>query len=166
VIRIVVSSLIAGAAVAAAVAAKPVAAHDAFTATLLPNDRAGIAIVGTGGAAALDRVTVLDSATGQFIAVTRPICATTCAPLDSASGFISRSDVSRLFALVESERVFALGDDYDECGHCDSGVSYATTVQANGRRKVITSAGEVTPLLLGRVHVALAEAIRSARGSD
>lgn len=169
-IRIVVSSLVV-AAVAAAAAVSPERATAAHNESIdgampLPSERAGIAIVGTGGAAALDRVTVLDSATGQFIAVTRPACADTCAPLDSASGAISPSDVARLFALVESEHLFALGDDYDACGHCDTGVSYATTVQANGRRKVITSAGEVTPMLLGRVHVALAEAIRSARGSD
>ena len=168
-IRILVSSVIVVAAVAAAaVAPQPAtAAHnESDAATSVSSERAGIAIVGTGGASALDRVTVLDSATGQFIAVTRPICAATCAPLDSASGAISATDVARLFALVESEHVFALGDEYDACGHCDSGVSYATTVQANGRRKVITSAGEVTPMLLGRIHVALAEAIRAARGDD
>lgn len=168
--RIFVSSFLLIAATAAGALAPPpaTAAHDTAGRVESPllRERAGIAIVGTGGASALDRVTVLDSATGQFIAVTRPICANTCAPLDSASGSISPSDVARLFALVESERVFALGDEYDACGHCDSGVSYATTVQANGRRKVITSAGEVTPLLLGRIHVALAEAIRAARGDD
>lgn len=128
--------------------------------------RAGIAIVGTGGAAALDRVTLLDSATGHFIAVTRPACPSTCAPLDSASGTVTPADVARLFSLIESERVFSLRDEYGVCGQCDDGVSYATTVQANGRRKVITSDGELTPLLLGRVHVALAEAIRAARGDE
>ncbi|MDF2775789.1 MAG: hypothetical protein K0S86_5290 [Geminicoccaceae bacterium] len=128
-----------------------------------PNARAGIAIVGTGGASALDRVTVLDSATGRFIAVTRPECPSTCAPLDSASGIIAPGEVARLFALIEKERVFALRDDYAVCAQCDAEVSYSTTVQANGRRKVITSDGELTPMLLGRVHVALAEAIRAAR---
>ena len=169
-IRLLVSSFIVVAAVAAgATAPHPAtAAHSESIehATPLSAERAGIAIIGTGGAAALDRVTLLDSATGQFIVVTRPICADTCAPLDSASGSVSPTDVARLFALVESEHVFALGDEYDACGHCDTGVSYATTVQANGRRKVITSAGEVTPMLLGRIHVALAEAIRAARGDD
>jgi hypothetical protein len=130
------------------------------------NARAGIAIVGTGGASALDRVTVLDSATGQFIAVTRPACSETCAPLDSASGTIANADVARLFALIESEHVFSLSDEYAVCLPCTNEVSYATTVQANGRRKVITSDGELTPVLLGRVHVALAEAIRAARGAD
>ena len=128
-----------------------------------PNARAGIAIVGTGGASALDRVTVLDSATGRFIAVTRPECPSTCAPFDSASGIIAPGEVARLFALIEKERVFALRDDYAVCAQCDAEVSYSTTVQANGRRKVITSDGELTPMLLGRVHVALAEAIRAAR---
>src|SRR5688500_7410297 len=107
--------VVAAVAAAAGVPAPATAARaESGNATTPPlSKRAGIAIVGTGGAAALDRVTVLDSATGQFIAVTRPICAATCAPLDSASGAISRSDVARLFALVESEHVFALGDDYD-----------------------------------------------------
>jgi hypothetical protein len=94
------------------------------------------------------------------------VCADTCAPLDSASGTIAPATVERLFALIEREHVFLLRDDYELCAQCDAGVSYATTVQANGRRKVITSDGEVTPMLLGRVHVALAEAIRAARGDD
>lgn len=130
--------------------------------------RAGIAIVGTGGAAALDRVTALDSATGQFIVVTRPVCPEkTCAPLDSASGAIAPAAVARLFALIEREHVFSMRDDYGACEQCgDDAASYATTVQANGRRKVITSDGALTPLVLGRVHVALAEAIRGARGDD
>jgi len=129
--------------------------------------RAGIAIVGTGGAAALDRVTALDSATGQFIVVTRPVCPATCAPLDSASGAIAPAAVARLFALIEREHVFSMRDDYGACEQCGSdAASYSTTVQANGRRKVITSDGALTPMVLGRVHVALAEAIRGARGDD
>ncbi|HEX6047671.1 MAG TPA: hypothetical protein VFZ21_00320 [Gemmatimonadaceae bacterium] len=128
-----------------------------------PKERAGIAIVGTGGAAALDRVTALDSATGHFIVVTRPECPGTCAALDSASGTIAPAAVARIFALIEEERLFALRDDYEVCPQCDSEVAYATTVQANGRRKVITSDGESTPGVLGRVHVAVAEAIRAAR---
>ena len=128
--------------------------------------RAGIAIVGTGGAAALDRVTALDSATGQFIVVTRPVCAATCAPLDSAAGTITPTDVARLFSLIETEHVFSMRDDYGTCDRCGDAASYATTVQANGRRKVITSDGTLTPMVLGRVHVALAEAIRVARGDD
>ena len=131
-----------------------------------PIMRAGIAIVGTGGAAALDRVIALDSATGQFIVVTRPVCAAMCAPLDSAAGTIAPSDVARLFSLIESENVFSLRDDYGTCDQCGDAASYATTVQANGRRKVITSDGTLTPMVLGRVHVALAEAIRVARGDD
>jgi hypothetical protein len=141
-------------------------AHAPIGAVRVANARAGIAIVGTGGAAALDRVTLLDSATGRFIAVTRPTCAGTCAPLDSASGTIATADIARLFALIESERVFSLRDEYAVCAGCADEVSYATTVQANGRRKVITSDGELTPLLLGRVHVAVAEAIRAARGTS
>ncbi len=170
VLHIVISSLVMLASLTRAAATRAPSASSGrshATATIPAETRAGIAIVGTGGAAALDRVTLLDSATGRFIAVTRPACPSTCAPLDSASGTISRADVARLFAVVESERVFSLGDEYAVCGQCDDdGVSYATTVQTNGRRKVITSDGELTPLLLGRVHVALAEAIRAARGND
>jgi hypothetical protein len=164
--RILIPSLLTILALAPWAAERASSASSSPTALAHPNPRAGIAIVGTGGASALDRVTVLDSATGQFIAVTRPACPDACAPLDSASGRIAPADVARLFALIETEQVFSLRDDYGVCAGCTERAAYATTVQANGRRKVITSDGEVTPLLLGRVHVALAEAIRSARGSD
>lgn len=165
VFRIAIPSLVALTAVitatshrASSINASPAAPH--------ANVRAGIAIIGTGGAAALDRVTALDSATGRFIVVTRPTCSRTCAPLDSASGTIAAVDVERLFALIESEHVFSMRDDYGTCGQCGDAASYATTVQANGRRKVITSDGSLTPMVLGRVHVALAEVIRVARGHD
>jgi hypothetical protein len=125
--------------------------------------RAGVAVIGTGGAAGLDRVTVLDSATARFLTVTRPMCPDACAPLDSASGTIAPADVARIFALIESEGIFSLRDVNAACPDCADEVSYSTTVQANGRRKVVTSDGETNPKLLGRVHVGLAEAIRAAR---
>jgi hypothetical protein len=86
-----------------------------------------------------------------------------CAPLDSASGTIAPADVARIFALIESEGIFSLRDINAACPDCADEVSYATTVQANGRRKVVTSDGETNPKLLGRLHVGLAEAIRAAR---
>jgi len=165
VFRIVIPSLVALTAVVAATSYRTSSNN---TAGAMPHAsvRAGIGIIGTGGAAALDRVIALDSATGQFIVVTRPTCPGTCAPLDSASGTIPPADVERLFALIESEHVFSLRDDYGTCEQCGDAASYATTVQANGRRKVITSDGSLTPMVLGRVHVALAEVIRVARGHD
>ena len=106
-----------------------------------PTERAGIAIIGTGGAAALDRVTALDSATGHFIVVTRPECPATCAALDSASGTIPPADVARIFALIEEEHLFALRDDYEFCPHCDADV-----VQVVGEHVLILAQQPHRPL--------------------
>jgi hypothetical protein len=120
--------------------------------------------VGAGGA--LDRLVVVDSASGTFLTVTRPSCADSCAPVDSASGTIAAQDVSRVFALIASERVFSMRDAGAGCPDCAEHAYYATWVQANGRRTLVRSDDETTPLLLGRVHVALAEAIRAARAPN
>ena len=130
----------------------------------LSSTRAGIAIVGTGGLAGLERAMALDSATGHFMTVTRRACGPSCAPLDSASGTLTADAVARIYAVVDHERVFALRDAYGICEECDDQALFTTAVFANDRRKVITSDRETTPEVLGRVHVALADAIRSARG--
>lgn len=126
--------------------------------------RAGIAIVGRGGIEGLERVTILDSATARFVTVTRRPCDDGCAPLDSASGKVARRDVAHIYAVVEAEHVFSLREDYGVCATCADQAVITTAVFANSRRKVINSDGEQTPEILGRVHVAVAEAIRAARG--
>lgn len=126
--------------------------------------RAGIAIVGRGGVAGVERITVLDSATARYMTVTRRPCGRACAPLDSAFGTLTSGDVAHIYDMVDAERVFSLRDDYGVCAHCADQATVTTAVFANSRRKVITSTGDATPDLLGRVHVAVAEAIRSARG--
>ena len=73
-----------------------------------PATRAGIAIVGVGGLAGLQRTTIVDSATRHFITVTRGSCRNGCAPLDSASGTLSIDDVAHIYAVVQRERVFAM----------------------------------------------------------
>jgi hypothetical protein len=127
--------------------------------------RAGIAIIGMGGLAGLQRTTVLDSATGRFITVTRGSCVNGCAPIDSASGTISVHDVAHIYAVVQREHVFALQETYGICDECSDQALFTTAVFANNQRKVITSDRETTPEVLGRLHVAVAEAIRSARGA-
>ena len=127
--------------------------------------RAGIAIVGTGGLAGLHRAMVVDSASGHFMAVTRRTCGDdTCAPIDSASGKLPTADIAYIYEVVEHERVFALRDAYGICDGCVDQALFTTAVFANSRRKVITTDRETTPAVLGRVHVTIAEAIRSARG--
>ena len=130
-----------------------------------PATRAGIAIVGMGGLAGLQRTTVLDSATRHFITVTRGSCSNGCAPLDSASGMLSVDDVTHIYAVVEREQVFAMREAYGICDECSDQALFTTAVFANNQRKVITSDRETTPEVLGRLHVAVAEAIRSARGA-
>ena len=125
--------------------------------------RAGIAIVGRGGLAGWDQVTIIDSATARYMTVTRGPCGVTCAPFDSASGTLAPSDVAHIYDVVHAERVFTLSEDYGTCPTCADQPIITTAVFANNRRKVITSNGEVSPGILGRVHVAVAEAIRSAR---
>jgi len=125
--------------------------------------RAGIAIVGRGGLAGWDQVTIVDSATARYMTVTRGPCGITCAPFDSASGTLMPSDVAHIYDVIQSEQVFALSEDYGACPTCADQPIVTTAVFANNRRKVITSNDEVTPGILGRVHVAVAEAIRSAR---
>lgn len=126
--------------------------------------RAGIAVVGRGGVAGLERITVLDSATARYMTVTRRACGIACAPLDSASGTLTSSEVAHIYDMVDAEQVFSLRADYGVCPTCADRATITTAVFANSRHKVITSTGEATPDILGRVHVALAEAIRSARG--
>ena len=112
----------------------------------------------------LERVTILDSATARFLTVTRRPCAARCAPLESAAGTLASTDVAHIYAVVEAEQVFSLREGYGVCATCADQAVITTAVFANSRRKVITSDGEATPDILGRVHVAVAEAIRAARG--
>jgi hypothetical protein len=126
--------------------------------------RAGIAIVGTGGLAGLQRTTIVDSATRRFITVTRGSCNNGCAPLDSASGTLSVHAVAHIYGVVQRERVFAMHAAYGICDECSDQALFTTAVFANNLSKVITSDRETTPEVLGRLHVAVAEAIRGARG--
>jgi len=125
--------------------------------------RPGIAIVGTGGVAGIKRTMVLDSTTAHFMTVTRAMCPDSCAPLDSASGALAEEDVAHIYAVVQSEHVFALREAYGVCEGCADQALVTTAVFANRQRKIITSNSYATPEVLGRVHVAVAEAIRTAR---
>ena len=136
----------------------------AAAASSRPATRAGIAIVGMGGLAGLQRTTVVDSATRHFITVTRGSCTNGCAPLDSASGTLSVDDITHIYAVVQREQVFALREAYGICDECSDQALFTTAVFANSQRKIITSDRETTPEVLGRLHVAVAEAIRGARG--
>ena len=127
--------------------------------------RAGIAIVGNGGLAGWEQITIIDSASARFMTVTRGPCGVTCTPFDSAAGTLEPSAVEHIYDVVRTEAVFSLDEDYGACPTCADQPIVTTAVFANNRRKVITSNGEVTPAILGRLHVAVAEAIRSARGS-
>ncbi len=128
-----------------------------------PTARAGIAIVGRGGIAGWEQVTIVDSATARYMTVTRGPCGVTCAPFDSASGVLPEADVAHIYDVIRDEKVFSLGEDYGSCPNCADQPIVTTAVFANNQRKVITSNSEVTPAVLGRVHVAVAEAIRAAR---
>jgi hypothetical protein len=125
--------------------------------------RAGIAIVGSGGVAGLKRTMVLDSATAHFMTVTRATCPRSCAPFDSASGALAEEDVAHIYAVVQREHVFSLHEAYGVCDGCADQALVTTAVFANRQRKIITSDSYATPEVLGRVHVAVAEAIRTAR---
>jgi hypothetical protein len=125
--------------------------------------RPGIAIVGTGGVAGIKRTMVLDSTTAHFMTVTRAACPDSCAPLDSASGALAEEDVAHIYAVVQREHVFALQEAYGVCEGCADQALVTTAVFANSQRKIITSNSYATPEVLGRVHVAVAEAIRTAR---
>ena len=145
-------------------AAPRMLARASFADSVQSGLRPGIAVVATSAGLDLERRTVLDSATARYVTVTRRSCDdTACAPIDSSLGVVSPKDVDRVFNAVHSENVFSLKDDYGVCDGCDNRAEITTAVYANGRRKVIRSARDVTLELLGRVHLALAEAIRAAR---
>jgi hypothetical protein len=160
-----VGALVAATAAFANVDATPRAlARASFADSVQSGLRPGIAVVASSAGLDLERRTVLDSATARYVTVTRRTCDNnTCAPIDSAMGVVSTKDVDRLFKVVQTEGVFSLKDDYGVCDGCDDRAEFTTAVYANGRRKVIRSARDVTLELLGRVHLALAEAIRAAR---
>ena len=125
-------------------------------------NRAGIAVVASGGIAGWEHVTLLDSATARYVTVTRRACAT-CLPLDSASGTLPANDVKRIYELADSERVLLARTKAVACADCAEEALVTTAVFGNRRRTVIRSDREASPEVLGRVHVALAEAIRASR---
>ena len=125
--------------------------------------RAGIAVVASGGIAGWEHVTLLDSATARYVTVTRRACARSCLPLDSASGTLEASDVARIYAVAADERAIANYRRPRLCDACEQAL-VTTAVFGNQRRTVVRSGRETSPEVLGRVHVALAEAIRAARG--
>ena len=161
----ILSALIGGAAAYANVDATPVAGvRMTFADSVASGLRPGIAVVATSAGLGLERRTVLDSTSARYVTVTRRACDDDkCAPIDTSMGTVSPKDVDRLFTIVQTEGVFSLKDDYGVCDGCDDRAEITTAVYANGRRKVIRSARDVTLELLGRVHLALAEAIRAAR---
>jgi hypothetical protein len=131
---------------------------------IAPN-KPGIAIVATGGIVGWEHVTLLDSTSARYVTVTRRACPVACAPLDSASGTLTASDVARIYEIADSERVLTRRGWGAACGGCSDEALVTTAVFGNRRRTVVRSDREASPEVLGRVHVALAEAIRAARES-
>jgi hypothetical protein len=126
------------------------------------HNRPGIAVVASGGIAGWEHVTLLDSATARYVTVTRRACAS-CLPLDSASGTLAAIDVTRIYELADSEQVLLARTRATACGDCAEEALVTTAVFGNRRRTVIRSDREASPEVLGRVHAALAEAIRASR---
>ena len=124
--------------------------------------RAGIAVVASGGFAGWEHVTLLDSATARYVTVTRRACPS-CMPLDSASGTLAADDVARIYEIADSERVLLSRTKAVACEECAEQALVTTAVFGNRRRTVIRSDREASPEVLGRVHAALAEAIRASR---
>jgi hypothetical protein len=129
---------------------------------IAPN-KPGIAIVASGGILGWEHVTLLDSTSARYVTVTRRACAGRCAPLDSASGTLSANDVTRIYEIADSENVLTRRVRGAACSGCSEEALVTTAVFGNRRRTIISSDREVSPEVLGRVHVALAEAIRAAR---
>lgn len=128
---------------------------------IAPN-RPGIAIVASGGILGWQHVTLLDSTSARYVTVTRRACAGRCAPLDSASGTLSANDVTRIYEIADSEHVLTRRV-HRACSGCSEEALVTTAVFGNRRRTVVSSDREASPEVLGRVHVAIAEAIRAAR---
>jgi hypothetical protein len=131
----------------------------------LPQNKAGIAVVASGGIAGWEHVTLLDSATARYVTVTRRACSSVCAPLDSATGTLAASDVARIYEIADSERVLLGRLRPAACEGCADDALVTTAVFGNRRRTVIRSEREMSPEVHGRVHVALAEAIRATRAA-
>ena len=129
----------------------------------MPHNKPGIAIVASGGIDGWEHVTLLDSATARYVTVTRRSCSLACAPLDSASGTLSARDVVRIYEIAASEPVLLRSMRRARCEECSDDALVTTAVFGNRRRTVIQSGREASPEVLGRVHVALAEAIRASR---
>ena len=143
--------------------------HDRSTTRALADhgsrNRAGIAVVASGGIVGWEHVTLLDSATARYVTVTRRACAS-CMPLDSASGTLAAGDVARIYQIADSERVLLARTKAMACVDCGEQALVTTAVFGNRRRTVIRSDREASPEVLGRVHAALAEAIRASRASS
>jgi hypothetical protein len=120
-------------------------------------------VVANGGVAGWEHVTVLDSATARYVTVTRRVCRERCTPIDSAMGTLTAADVERIYAIADSERAYFQAHASRACAACDERAVVTTAVFGNRRRMVVRAAPEASPEVLGRVHVALAEAIRASR---
>ena len=131
---------------------------------IAPN-KPGIAIVASGGIVGWEHVTLLDSTSARYVTVTRRACEGRCAPIDSASGTLSPSDVTRIYEIADSENVLTRRMRGPVCRACSEDALVTTAVFGNRRRTVVSSDREASPEVLGRVHVALAEAIRASRES-
>lgn len=129
----------------------------------MPTNKPGIAIVASGGIVGWEHVTLLDSTSARYVTVTRRACPGRCAPLDSASGTLSASDVARIYEIADSEHVLSRRVRGSACAICSEDALVTTAVFGNRRRTIVSSDREASPEVLGRVHVALAEAIRAAR---
>jgi len=129
----------------------------------IATNKPGIAIVASGGILGWEHVTLLDSTSARYVTVTRRACAGRCAPLDSASGTLSATDVTRIYEIADSEHVLTRRVRGAACSGCSEEALVTTAVFGNRRRTVVSSDREASPEVLGRVHVALAEAIRAAR---
>ena len=136
-----------------------------FVDQLPKKNRPGIAVVASGGIAGWEHVTLLDSASARFVTVTRRACAARCALLDSAFGRLTASDVARIYEIADGERVLLQRGRAASCTGCAEDALVTTAVFGNRRRSVIRSDREASPEVLGRVHVAIAEAIRASRSS-
>lgn len=156
-------SLILLAIVAACTRAQRASVASAPTSVGLPANRAGIAVVASGGISGWQHVTLLDSASARFVTVTRRDCRVSCAPLDSAAGILAAEDVTRIYAIADSERVTLEHARRIACANCGDQAIVTTAVFGNQRRTVIRSDRDSSPEVSGRVNVALAEAIRAAR---
>lgn len=131
-----------------------------------PETPAALDYTASGGIAAFEYRTHLDSASGHFTYSVTGMCADPagCGIHDSASGTLPRATVDDLFARAMFDEFRMLRSDYGTTPNSADMMSIVVTLHQNGRVRSIRADDGTMPTLLAHYVHDLQGAVMTARG--